>query len=202
MCEILDDLKMKFETHHDIYLPAGQCWHWIFTLKKSQKKFAVNNRDPRRARWDFRDLLDDSLLLYLKFGMNTYLKYWGNYKVLQMKLGDLLLLLLLFIGALRDPARHCYDFIREFGFLLYWLFHTYSSQFVLMCFCVYIHILPLCCVPHLLIFLKCSLAFVILPVSTLLPFMLLFSEPCLLFYYSPPTEDSLVFCLPIVCWWW
>ena len=134
--------------------------------------------------------------------MNTYLKYWGNYKVLQMKLGDLLLLLLLFIGALRDPARHCYDFIREFGFLLYWLFHTYSSQFVLMCFCVYIHILPLCCVPHLLIFLKCSLAFVILPVSTLLPFMLLFSEPCLLFYYSPPTEDSLVFCLPIVCWWW
>ena len=43
--------------------------------KKSQKKFAVNNRDPRRARWDFRDLLDDSLLLYLKFGMNTYLKY-------------------------------------------------------------------------------------------------------------------------------
>ena len=119
-----------------------------------------------------------------------------------MKLGDLLLLLLLFIGALWDPARHCYDFIREFGFLLYWLFHTYSSQFVLMCFCVYIHILPLCCVPHLLIFLKCSLAFVILPVSTLLPFMLLFSEPCLLFYYSPPTEDSLVFCLPIVCWWW
>ena len=114
-----------------------------------------------------------------------------------MKPGDLLLLLLLFIGALWDPARHCYDFIREFGFLLYWLFHTYSSQFVLMCFSIYIHILPLCCVPHLLIFLKCSLAFVILPVSTLLPFMLLFSEPCLLFYYSPRTEDPLVFCLPM-----
>ena len=134
--------------------------------------------------------------------MNTYLKYWGKYEVLQMKLGDLLLLLLLFIGALWDPARHCYDFIRKFGFLLYWLFHTYSSQFVLMCFCVYILILPLCCVPHLLIFLKCSLVFVILPVSTLLPFMLLFSEPCLLFYYSSPTEDPLVFCLPIVWWWW
>ena len=30
--EILDDLKMIFETHHGIYLPAGQRWHTIYTL--------------------------------------------------------------------------------------------------------------------------------------------------------------------------
>ena len=64
----------------------------------------------------------------------------------------------------------------KFGFFLYWSFHTYSSQFVLMCFCVYIHVLPLCCMPHLLIFLRCSLAFVILPVSTLLLFMPYFQK--------------------------
>ena len=67
-----------------------------------------------------------------------------------------------------------------------------------MWFCVYINILPLCCVPHLLILLRCSLAFVILPVSILLVSMPLFSEPCLLLYYSSPKEDLLVFSLPIV----
>ena len=184
MCEILDDLKMNFETHHDIYLPAGQCWHMIYTLnfykkgkKTSQKKFDVNTRDPRRARWDFRDVLDESLFLYLDFDMNKYLKNWGNYKVLRMKLGDLLLLLLLFIyWRLWDPVLRCDDFIRKFGFFLYWPFHTYSNQFVLMCFCVYIFILPLCCLPHLLIFLRCPVVFVILPVSTLLLFMPYFQK--------------------------
>ena len=88
----------------------------------------------------------------------------------------------LFIDAFWDPALRCDDFVCEFEFLLHWLFHTYSSHFVLMCFCVYIHILPLCCMPQLLIFLRCSPAFVILPVSILLVFMHLLSEPCLLLY--------------------
>ena len=126
--------------------------------------------------------------------MNKYLQNWGNYRYCKV-LGDLLFLLWLFIGALWDPDLwRCNDFIREFGFLLYWPFHTYNSQFVLMCFCVYRHILPLCCMPHLLIFLKCSLAFVIVLVSTLLVFMLLFSQLCLLSYCSSPTEDQRVFC--------
>ena len=89
--------------------PAGvDIWyiHWIFTYKKNQnnnnkkqeKKFDVNTRVPRRARWDFRGVLNDSLFfIYLKFVINKYLKNWGNYKVLRMKLGYLLLLLLLFI---------------------------------------------------------------------------------------------------------
>ena len=113
MCEILDDLKMNFDTHHDIYLPAGQCWYMIYTLnfysqkkktnkkktknknkkkqntkKTSRKKFDVNTTVPRRARWDFRGVFDDSLFLYLEFDMNKYLKNWGNYEVLQIKLGD------------------------------------------------------------------------------------------------------------------
>ena len=75
----------------------------IYTLnfllkKKQEKKFDVNTRVPRRARWDFRGVLNDSLFfIYLKFVINKYLKNWGNYKVLRMKLGYLLLLLLLFI---------------------------------------------------------------------------------------------------------
>ena len=82
---------MKFQTYV-IYLPAGQCWHMIYTLnfylkKTSEKKFDANTRYPRRARWDFRGVLDDSLFLYLEFGMNKYLKNWGNYEVLRMKLG-------------------------------------------------------------------------------------------------------------------
>ena len=55
--------------------------------------------------------------------------------------------------------------------------------------CVHIPLLSLCCRPHLLIFLRCSLAFVILHVSTLLVFMPLFSELCLLFCCSSPTEQ-------------
>ena len=81
-------------------LASVDIWYiqWTFNKKKtSQKKFDVNSRYPRRARWDFRGVLDDSLFLYLEFDMNKYLKNWGNYEVLQMKLGYLLSLLLLFI---------------------------------------------------------------------------------------------------------
>ena len=77
----------------------------------------------------------------------------------------------LFIDILWDPALCCDDFVCEFEFLLYWPFHTYNSQFVLICFCVHIHILPLCCMLHLLIFLRGYLAFVIPSVSILLAFM-------------------------------
>ena len=90
VCKMSIELE-NFETHHGIYLPAGQRWHTIYTLnyfflkKKNPKKFHVNTRVPRRARWD-------SLFLYLEFDMNKYLKNRGNYEVLQIKLGDLLLL--------------------------------------------------------------------------------------------------------------
>ena len=89
-----------------------------------------------------------------------------------------------FIDALWDPALHCSDFVCEFELLLYWPFHTYSLYI-----CIYI--LPLCSMPHLLIFLWCSVAFVILPVSILLVFMPLFSETCPFFYCSSLTEDPL-----------
>ena len=106
LCEILDDLKMNFESHHDLYLPAGQCWHMIHTLnfykkgkKTSQKKFDVNTRDPRRARWDFQGVLDDSIFLYLDFDMNKYLKNWGNYKVLWKFEGFIIIVIIIYLLA-------------------------------------------------------------------------------------------------------
>ena len=176
--------------------------HWIFIKKQqqqqqkkqqktktkqkksSQKKFNVNTTVPRHAWWDFRGVLDDTLLLYLGFDMNKYFKNWGNHARSIVNNWGIYYYCCyyLFIGALWDTALCCDNFIREFGIFLYWPFHTYSSQFLLMYFCVYIHFIPLCCMPHLLIFLRCSLAFVILPVSILLVFMSLFSEPCFLLY--------------------
>ena len=59
-----------------------------FLCKKKQKKFDVNTRVPRRARWDFWGVVDDTLFLYLEFDMNKYLKNWGNYEVLQIELRE------------------------------------------------------------------------------------------------------------------
>ena len=72
--------------------PASVDIRYIHLKKKKPKKFLVNTRVPRRGRWDFRGALNDSLFLYLEFDMNKYLKNRGNYEVLQIKLGDLLLL--------------------------------------------------------------------------------------------------------------
>ena len=65
---------MNFETHHDIYLPVGQCWHMICTLnfylkiknKKNKSKEIWNIEELRKLRkyceWNRGDLL---LLLFL-----------------------------------------------------------------------------------------------------------------------------------------
>ena len=180
--------------------------HWILIKNKQTNKQTNKQKNGAKrdlmSTLDFRDVLDGnsetcSMKSYFYICNLTWInicrieettgiaKYWGICYFYYD----------LFIGALWDPDLwRCNDFIREFGFLLYWPFHTYNSQFVLMCFCVYRHILPLCCMPHLLIFLKCSLAFVIVLVSTLLVFMLLFSQLCLLSYCSSSTEDQRVFC--------
>ena len=74
-------------------------WYTLnFLLKKknaSQKKFDVNTRVPRHARWDFWAVLDDSLFLYLELDINIW-KIEETTKHCE-ELGDLLLLLLLFI---------------------------------------------------------------------------------------------------------
>ena len=62
------------------------------TKKRSEKRFDVNTRFPRRAWWEFRDVLDEILFLYLQFDMNKYLQNWGNYRYCKV-LGDLLFLL-------------------------------------------------------------------------------------------------------------
>ena len=178
LCEYFDYSKMNFETHHDIYLPASQCWHVIYTLNFFIKKKRKKKRNLM-STLEIRDVLDGiskacSMIVYFYIWTLTWINIWRIEETTKYceNLRDLLLLLLLFIyWHLWDPALRCDDFMRKFGFFLYWPFHTYSSQFVLICFCVYIHILPLCCVPHLLIFLRYSLVLVILPVSTLLLFM-------------------------------
>ena len=144
----------KFETHHDVYLPAGQCWHMIYTLnlytkkpqnKTSENKFNVNTTYPRRSRWDFQRVLDDTLFLHLELTWITISRIEETKKYCQV-LGDLLLLLLSFIywrfmgscAALRwFCTRICIFTV---------LFRTYSSHFVLM------YILSLCCMPHLINF--------------------------------------------------
>ena len=154
LCENFDYLKINFETHHDIYLPASQCRHLIYTLiffikkNRKQKKFDVNTRDPRRARWDFQGVLDDSLFLYLEFDINKYLKTWGNYEVLRMKLGYLLLLLLLFIyrcfmgscTVLRwfytqNLAFSCIDRFTTTVASLFWCVFVYIYMFYLFAVC-------------------------------------------------------------------
>ena len=79
---------------YDIYIE--------FLYKK--KKKAKRNLLSKLGIWDMLDGISEAcsmivffLYIYLEFDMNKYLKNWGNYEVLQMKLGDLLLLLLLFI---------------------------------------------------------------------------------------------------------
>ena len=128
--------------------------HWIFIQKKqkqekpSEKKFDVNTRYLRRARWDFRGVLDDSLFLYLEFDINKYLKNWGNYEKLLMKLGYLLLLLLFFIyrcfmGSCtvlrwfytRNLAFSCTDRFIPTVASLFWCVFVYIYMFYLFVVC-------------------------------------------------------------------
>ena len=80
---------------YDIYIA-----YFIVTQKKTKKNRNLMStlRYPRRARRDFRGVLDESLFLYMKFKMNKYLRNCGCCHVLQSiggkgGGGDLLLLL-------------------------------------------------------------------------------------------------------------
>ena len=121
MCEILDNLKMTFETHHDIYLPACQYWHMIYiyiyihwirkkTKKTSKKKFDVNTRDPRPAQWDFRGVPDESLFFYLEFDMNSYLNNWDNCEVLRMKFWGFIVTIIFIYGSFLTLRCFCLQF--------------------------------------------------------------------------------------------
>ena len=138
---------------------------------------------PRRTQW-----------VYFFIWSLTWINIWRIEETTKYyeKLGDLLFLLLFiywrFMGSCAALRGFC---TRIWIFTV--LLHTYYSQFVLVYFCVYTHVLPLCCMP-----LRCSLVFVILPVSILLVFMPLFQNFSSFFYCSSPTEDPMVFWLSIV----
>ena len=93
--------------------------HWTFIKKKqkkrrrktSEKKFDVNTRYPRRARWDHQGVLDENSFLYLEFDMNNYLKSWGNYELLWSIAGFVIFIiiyLLVLYGILRCAAMILY----------------------------------------------------------------------------------------------
>ena len=55
MCEILEDLKINFETHHDIYLPAGRPVliydiYIEFLLTKKTKKTKQNKKQQQQQQ--------------------------------------------------------------------------------------------------------------------------------------------------------
>ena len=100
--------KMRFETHHEIYLPAGQCWHiwhihWIFsTGKPPQKNTQTRNRNlmstlryRKRARRYFQGVFGKSLFLYMKSETNEYLRTEDATTYCEV-LGDLFLLLFIY----------------------------------------------------------------------------------------------------------
>ena len=151
---------MKFEAHHDIYLPAGQCWHMIYTLNFYKKKTTTKNKNQAKrnlmSTLDIRDVFDGiseacSMIvyfLYLEFDMNKYLKNWGNYEVLRIKLGGFIIIiiiisLLVLYGTLRCAAMilyahldfYCIDrFIRTTA-SLFWCAFVYIYIFYLFVVC-------------------------------------------------------------------
>ena len=171
---------------------------FLFKKKKEAKrKFDVNTRYPRRARRDFPGTLDESLFIYLEFHKNKYLWNWGNHEALRKIGGFVIIVVIIYILVLYGIL-DCAAMILYVNLDFYCIVSCLLQPVCIDVFCACIHVLPLCCMPHLLIFLRCSLAFVILPVSILLVFMPLFSEPCLLFYWSSPAEDQRV----EIAWRW
>ena len=117
--------------------PSVDIWHihWTFINKKqktkkkrrktSEKKFDVNTRYPRRARWDY--VLDEYIWNL------TWINIWRVEETTKYceVLRDLLFLLLFiywrFMGSCAALRWFC---TRIWIFTV--LFHTYYSQFVLM----------------------------------------------------------------------
>ena len=142
MCEILDNLKMIFERPRDIYLPAGQYWHMIYTLNF------------------------------------IYLKNWGKYEVLRMKLGEFIVNVIFIYGSFLALWCFCLQFWNFSLVLIYSYVCTHSPALLypIPCFLVYcfpgIAILPSS--PHSC---KALLSFMLFSL-TLLSLTLLVVPPC------------------------
>ena len=133
LCENFDYLKMNFETHHDIYLPASQCWHMIYTLNFFIKKKKKNRRNLM-STLEIRDVLDGiskacSMIVYFYIWNLTWINIWRieeTTKYCEWNWGIYYhCYYYLFIGALWDPALCCDDFIREV-----WLFPVLTVSYL------------------------------------------------------------------------
>ena len=146
------------------------------TKKKEEEKLAKRNL---MSTLDIRDVLDGITKACL---MKTHFYIWNLTWIIIWRveettnycevLRDLLFLLLFIYWCFMGSCAALQWFCMQIWIFTV-LFHTYVSQFVLMYFYLYI---PLCCMSHLLIFLSCSLSFVILSVSTVLVFMPCFQK--------------------------
>ena len=135
--------------------------------------------------------------------MNKYLKSWGNYEVLWSIEGFVIFIiiyLLALYGILRCAAMILYA---NLEFLLYCFIPTIASLFWCIFVYIYIYIYIYIYSTSLLYAAFISFSEVLSCVCYSACFhtislYALFSEPCLPFHYSSPTEDPVVYCLPIV----
>ena len=121
-----------------------------FLLKKKKQKNKNKNKTKQAkanlmSTVEFRDVLDDSLFSYLEFDMNKYLKNWGNYDVLRIKLGKFIVTIFFYLWKLPCAAMFLSAF---WNFAVLSILHMpYLSPFfsVLLSWNRYVCLVP----PHL-----------------------------------------------------
>ena len=139
MCEILDDLKMRFETHHDIYLPAGHCWYLTYTLdfylkKSEQKRDLISTLDL----WDVLDGISEgcSMIVYFYIWNLSWVNIFGIEETTKYceKIGGIYYY---YYFLFMEASLCCDVFLCNFGISLYRLFCICINQF---CFSVTFHV--------------------------------------------------------------
>ena len=143
---------MRFETHHEIYLPAGQCWHiwhihWIFYNQKKKKKpmknrnliFDINTKIsemcstgfPRRARWVYFCIWNLKWIVIWEIeDATTYCEVLGGFVAI-----------IVYVLALYGILRCDVFFFANLRFHCLERFIYTIISFVLVCFCLTFHVL-------------------------------------------------------------
>ena len=150
---------MRFETHHEIYLPAGQCWHichihWIFYNQIKKKKpmknrnliFDINTKTsemcstgfPRRARWIYFCIWNLKWIVIWEIeDATTYCEVLGGFVAI-----------IVYVLALYGILRCDVFFFCEFAFSLSWAFYIHDNQFCFSMFLFNFLCSTFCYLPH------------------------------------------------------